>query len=301
MALVLSGKVLFVAVEVVASLVLAYSLQRCEQECFALPSLSDVIHVRKSGPPWLALALVIGPFLSLLYIRASAACSKPGASPTAPKDEIVEGTADPYVIAGIHFGHYAFVYTPVLTGLLCIAHIDTIRARLLGPAELVPLAFFALTWGYHHAIVEHDVKGWQFQWQQAEKDTVLFRRTLNGLMMGSAIHHTCIAVATLDQPLWALLCAATCMNLYKPAWMDDKSIAVSMMAVMVISAAGLYGSLALYNGSYGAVLVFLLGMTTQPGIDKLQETGDQRWHLLEACQAFIMVGLQHALVLRSLT
>lgn len=286
---------IFASLEVTAISAFIAMLISRGMKVFDLPSFQDILQLKSSVFPGIAVGAGLAPMLSLSYIKSSATCALP-CSPVNPKSDIVEGTSDVYNLAMIHLGHQIFCFTPLATAALAMTKLDMIRSRVRGPAELVPFIYFFQTWGYYHALVEHDVKGWQFEADEKDKDTVLFSRTLNGMFIGLTAAYGCLATATLGQGAW--LCAAVPigMNMYRPSWTNYMGF--NMMGNMAVTLAGLVGSRRLYNG-YGGWFVFFLASSTNPGISKLMKSGDQRWHLLEAWQATLMTVFQHLVVIRA--
>ena len=293
-----SGTILFGIWQLAGLLLFCHGWQHCNVVSCEISSFRDLLMLKPTVWTPLAMLFVASPWLSLLYIRLCSS-SNALAPPTAPKAGIVPGTAHPCMLALIHTSHYLFVFMPCFSALLCFSAMETLPA-LPGPIELLPIAFLAQTWGYYHAIIEHDLKGWQFEKEYAERDTLAMKMLNKGMHGGMLVQHACMATVCLGQSVWLWIMLIGLLYCNTPGSFEDWRRGINSAILLPLSIAGNIGTHTLY-GNYGGWLVYVLGVSTIPGLVKLMATGDQRWHLLESIQAMTMMSVQHWLLANAIS
>ena len=240
------GIILFGIWQLGGILLLCYGWQHCNPSSCNIPSLLDLLVLKSTVWTPLAMLLIIAPWVSLLYIWLCSSSNVP-APPTAPKAGIVPGTAHPCILALIHSSHDLFAFSPCVSALLCFSASGALSG-LPGPKELLPFAFLAQTWGYYHAIIEHDLKGWQFEKEYAERDTSAMKMLNKGMHSGMFVQHACMATVCLGQPLWLGVMLIALLYSNMPGSFEPSRLWINFLAI-----AGNIGTHTLY-GNYGGWL-----------------------------------------------
>jgi hypothetical protein len=240
--------------------------------------LSDLVWMRDGALP---VGLTIGAVslsLSYLYVR-----DLPRVKGSTYNSNIV--------LTVVHSMHYWFVFFPLATAVVAAQRImePSFQSRCFAPS-LLPVSIAMTTTAYLTAILHHESVSWQFSGPEVEKDPV-FQRNIAHMFILQTVSSELMSIAVAGCSITTVLTILLPVIALRRDW--QQHMGAIMVPVSLVQIREYYCKAILLNSTPQAVLLFFIAGSIAPGIQQLTNTGDQRWHLLEAIMALVLYALFH--------